>query len=218
MKDFHIDGIVPIIPTPFFEDDTPDWESLRGLIGFAHSTGASAVCLPAYASEFYKLSEEERRTAIAKAVELSAGRIPVIAQVNFASPRLVVEAALSAGKSGATAISTAVPRMMALSEKDLFRHFAHILQSVDLPFLIQDFNPGGHTVSTRIVADLHRAFPHFRYLKYCWSYAWAGSLRCAGPGFPASQSRPATRGIRHVHACIAANCLQPAEYGVVPSR
>jgi 2-keto-3-deoxy-L-arabinonate dehydratase len=87
VRDFHIDGIVPIIPTPFFGDGRPDWESLRGLIDFAHAAGVCAVCLPAYASEFYKLSEDERRDAVARAVEYAAGKVPVIAQVNFATPK-----------------------------------------------------------------------------------------------------------------------------------
>src|SRR5690242_16655855 len=69
VRDFHIDGIVPIIPTPFLGDDRPDWESLRGLVDFAHAAGACAICLPAYASEFYKLSEDERREALARAIE-----------------------------------------------------------------------------------------------------------------------------------------------------
>jgi dihydrodipicolinate synthase/N-acetylneuraminate lyase len=89
---FRIDGIVPIIPTPFFADGRPDWQSLRELIDFAHAGRNCAICLPAYASEFYKLSENERREAVARGVEYAAGRIPVIAQVNFATPHLVVEA------------------------------------------------------------------------------------------------------------------------------
>jgi dihydrodipicolinate synthase/N-acetylneuraminate lyase len=165
MRDFRIDGIVPIIPTPFFADDRPDWESLRGLIDFAHAAGNCAICLPAYASEFYKLSEGERRDAVGKAVEYAAGRIPVIAQVNFMTPRMVVESAAVAAENGATALSSAVPRLIPLGEKDLFRYFADILKSVDLPFIIQDFNPGGSTLSSTCVANLNSAFPHFRYLK-----------------------------------------------------
>jgi dihydrodipicolinate synthase/N-acetylneuraminate lyase len=165
VRDFHIDGIVPIIPTPFFGDDTPDWESLRGLIDFAHTAGACAICLPAYASEFYKLSEDERREAVARAVEYAAGKLPVIAQVNFATPQMVAQAAAVAKGNGASAICTAVPRLIALGEKDLFRYFAQILDAVELPFLIQDFNPGGITLSSRFIASLNSAFPHFRYIK-----------------------------------------------------
>ena len=165
MEELKIDGIVPIVPTPFFEDERPDWESLQPLIDFAHAAGACAVCLPAYASEFYKLSEDERREAVARAVRYSAGRIPVIAQVNFAASKLAVEAGRAARDNGARALCSAVPRTVALGEKDLFRHFAQILESIEMPFVIQDFNPGGPTLSSRFVADLHSAFPHFRYIK-----------------------------------------------------
>ena len=165
MRDFHIEGIVPVIPTPFFADGRPDWQSLRGLIDFAYAAGGCAICLPAYASEFYKLSEDERREAVARAVEYAAGRIPVIAQVNFATPHMVVEAAAAARGNGAAALCSAVPRLIPLGEDDLFRYFAQILESVELPFIIQDFNPGGVTLSSRFVANLNSAFPHFRYIK-----------------------------------------------------
>jgi dihydrodipicolinate synthase/N-acetylneuraminate lyase len=165
VRDFRIDGIVPIIPTPFFADARPDWESLRGLVDFAHAAGGCAICLPAYASEFYKLSEDERREAVARAVEYASGRLPVIAQVNFATPHLVVDAAAAARGNGATALCSAVPRLIPLGEKDLFRYFAQILESVDLPFIIQDFNPGGVTLSSRFIANLNSAFPQFHYIK-----------------------------------------------------
>ncbi len=165
MRDFHVDGIVPIIPTPFFPDGKPDWESLQRLVEFAHAAGACAICLPAYASEYYKLTEDERREAIARAVEYAGSRIPVIAQVNSAVPHTVIDAAATAAENGAVAICTAVPRVMPLREDDLFRFFARILESVQLPFLIQDFNPSGVTLSARCVANLNSAFPHFRYIK-----------------------------------------------------
>jgi 2-keto-3-deoxy-L-arabinonate dehydratase len=165
MRDLRIDAIVPIIPRPFFADDRADWESLRGLIDFAHAANACAVCLPAYASEFYKLSEVERRDAVARTVEYAAGRIPVIAQVNFMTPRMVVESGAAAAENGATALCSAVPRLIPLGEKDLFRYFADILENVELPFIIQDFSPGGPTLSSSFVAKLNSAFPHFRYIK-----------------------------------------------------
>jgi 4-hydroxy-tetrahydrodipicolinate synthase len=162
---FRIQGIVPIIPTPFTREEAVDWEALPALIDFAHSAGACAVCLPAYASEFYKLNESERAGLISQAVRHSAGRIPVIAQVNSASPAQVVEAALVAVKAGAAAINVAVPRQFPLSEADLGRYFDRILGAVDLPFVIQDFNPGGPTMTPPFIADLHRAHANLRYVK-----------------------------------------------------
>ena len=73
----RIDGIVPIVPTPFDSNEEIDFQSLRGLIDFAHAAGVCAVCLPAYASEFYKLDEAERRRVVWEAVDQAAGRIEV---------------------------------------------------------------------------------------------------------------------------------------------
>lgn len=163
--EFRVHGIVPIIPTPFTREEQVDWPSLRSLVDFACAAGACAMCLPAYASEFYKLSETERLRAVGEAVESAAGRIPVFAQVNFVSAQQAVESALEAQRSGASAIAAAVPRIFAFSESDLYRYFDRLLSSIDIPLLIQDFNPSGPTITPRFVADLHRAHPHFRWVK-----------------------------------------------------
>jgi 4-hydroxy-tetrahydrodipicolinate synthase len=164
-QSFRIDGIVPIIPTPFTREQEIAWDELPVLIEFAHVAGASAVCLPAYASEFYKLSEAERMQLVREAVTHSAGRIPVIAQVNYPSAIMAAEMAFRGQDLGATAIAATVPRLFALGEKDLFRYFERILKAIRIPLVIQDFNPGGPTVSPGFVKDLHRAYPHFRYIK-----------------------------------------------------
>ena len=161
----RIDGIVPVVPTPFTSGEEIDFVALRGLIEFAHAAGACAACLPAYASEFYKLNEVERRRVVMEAVDQAAGRIPVIAQVNYPSARQAAENARYAQEAGANAVAVAVPRLFPLAETDLFRYFDQVLRVVDIPVLIQDYNPAGQVVSARFVADLHRAYPHFRFLK-----------------------------------------------------
>ena len=165
MNGFRINGIVPIIPTPFTEDDKIDWPSLRRSVDFACAAGACAMGLPAYASEFYKLSETERLRLVSEAVQHAAGRLPVIAQVNFVSLTQAVETAREAQRTGASAIAAAVPRIFPFGEPDLYRYFDRILSSIDIPLLIQDVNPLGPTVTARFVSDLHRAHSHFRWIK-----------------------------------------------------
>jgi dihydrodipicolinate synthase/N-acetylneuraminate lyase len=164
-NEFRINGIVPIIPTPFTVEEQVDWPSFRRLVDFACAAGACAMCLPAYASEFYKLSEAERLRLVMEAVRQTAGRIPVFAQVNFVSVTQAVETAREAQKTGASAIAAAVPRMLAFGEPDLYRYFDRLLSSIDIPLLIQDVNPSGPTVTPRFVSELHRAHPHFRWIK-----------------------------------------------------
>jgi len=165
MNRFRINGIVPIIPTPFTVEEKIDWPSLRQSVDFACAVGACAMCLPAYASEFYKLSEAERLRVVSEAVQHAAGRLPVVAQVNFVSLTQAVETAREAQRTGASAIAAAVPRIFPFGEPDLYRYFDRILSSIDIPLLIQDVNPLGPTVTARFVSDLHRAHSHFRWIK-----------------------------------------------------
>jgi len=164
-KDFRIDGIVPIIPTPFHPDEEIDFDALGDLVEFAIAGGAWGVCLPAFASEFYKLSEQERQAVVLKAVEQARGRLPVIAQVNYPAARLAARVAAEMQQAGASAINVAVPRLFALPEPDLARYFGRILDAIEVPLVIQDFNPGGPSVSVEFIRDLHRAHSHFRYVK-----------------------------------------------------
>lgn len=165
MAMLKIDGVIPIIPTPFTAQGTPDWASLKSLLDFAVSGRVSAVCLPAYASEFYKLRDSERRDMVVHAVDLIQGKLPVIGQVNHVSTDYVSETARDLEKVGASAISVAVPRMFGLPERDLLRYFDRILQSISIPLLIQDFNPGGPTLSLSFLKQLRGQHAHFKYLK-----------------------------------------------------
>jgi 4-hydroxy-tetrahydrodipicolinate synthase len=162
---FVVDGIIPIIPTPFTSEDKIDFQALERLLEFAVRAGVGAVCLPAYASEFYKLRDPERRELVCRAISFLDGRLPVVAQVNHVSATYAAEAARELEGAGASAINVAVPRLIALPEGDLLRYFDRILEKITVPLIIQDFNPAGVTVSNNFVKHLHEQHPHFRYLK-----------------------------------------------------
>jgi 2-keto-3-deoxy-L-arabinonate dehydratase len=165
MATFKIDGVVPIIPTPFTREGGLDCTALARLLEFAVQAHVCGVCLPAYASEFYKLLDTERREIVCQAIHALNGRLPVVAQVNHASVAYVAEIARDLEHAGAAAISVAVPRLFGLPERDLLRYFDRILQAITVPLIIQDFNPGGATVSVGFIKSLHHQYEHFRYLK-----------------------------------------------------
>lgn len=163
--EIRIEGIVPIVPVPFLPDDRIDEESLRSVVDFCVEGGAAAVCLPAYASEFYKLTEPERVRVVQVAVEQSAGRVPVIGQANHASAGAALELARRMEEGGADMISIAAPRVFGLAEADLLRYFRRICAGLRGPLLVQDFNPGGATVGAAFARQLRADCSNFRYLK-----------------------------------------------------
>lgn len=164
--DNELVGVVPIIPTPFTETEEIDADALRSLIDFAIAGGIEAVCLPAYASEFYKLTDEEKLQVVRIAVEHAAGRIKIVAQSNHASLKIAIRLAQANVKAGADVISLAVPRIFSLPEDSLREYLSEFLQSIpDTPVLIQDFNPGGASISVEFIQSLMNENPNFKYLK-----------------------------------------------------
>jgi dihydrodipicolinate synthase/N-acetylneuraminate lyase len=161
----ELSGAVPIIPIPFDAADNIDEEALRRLVEFAATKAFSGICLPAYGSEFYKLSDEERFLVVKVAVDQAAGRLPVIAQSNHGSSRMALATARKHLENGADMISIAVPRTFALNEDDLLRFLKPILNGVNVPSLVQDHYPGGTTIGANFVARLSSECPNFRYLK-----------------------------------------------------
>jgi 4-hydroxy-tetrahydrodipicolinate synthase len=159
-------GVVPIIPTPFTEDEEIDGLGICNLIDFAVESGIEAVCLPAYASEFYKLSDEEKLYVVKVAVGHAEGRIKIVAQSNNPSLRGAVKLAQANVEAGADVISLAVPRIFSLPEESLKEYLGEFLQSIpDTPVLIQDFNPGGASISVNFIEALMNEHPNFKYLK-----------------------------------------------------
>ncbi len=160
-----LQGIVPVLPTPFGSDLSLDLGSLERIVRFCVDRGFCAVCLPAYASEFYKLDMRERYAVVETAVKTAGGGTQIIAQSNHTSTTHAAEIVRRNEALGADIISAAIPRTFDISERDVYEFAAAVLGATTLPVLLQDFNPGGPTITASTVRRLNRDFPHFRYLK-----------------------------------------------------
>lgn len=161
-----LQGIVPIIPTPFTAEEEIDEPALRNLVDFAIAGDVEAACLPAYASEFYKLTDDERQQVVKIAVDQAKGRIQIVAQSNSPSLKLAIRLAKANLAAGADIISLAVPRIFNVPETSLRQYLSSFFMAIpDTPVLVQDFNPGGSSISVQLINDLSLAHPNFKYLK-----------------------------------------------------
>ena len=161
-----ITGIVPVIPTPFdATGEKIDFDALGGLVEFALKSNAAAVCLPAYGSEFYKLTEAERHRLVEAAIAAASGRLPVIAQCNHGSPQVAATFAQRYVEAGADVVSIALPRLFPLPEAELIDFARVVCRAVPAPVLVQDFNPAGSTVGADFCRELHAQCSNFLYIK-----------------------------------------------------
>lgn len=74
-----IGGIVPVMLTPFTENDQLDLDGLQTLVEWYIANGADTLFAVCQSSEMQFLSLEERVELARRTVEFAAGRVPVIA-------------------------------------------------------------------------------------------------------------------------------------------
>ena len=148
-KPTQIDGTVPVIPTTFRQDESIDCEAIASCVRFAADCGVTAVCLPAYGSEFYKLSEPERFQVFEAAVG-AGDRVLVIGQSNHPATVRAVEIAKKNEALGADILRLCVDVGGCLSgehgvgveKRDLMTHqfsAADLAQQMDVKDV---FDPG----------------------------------------------------------------------------
>ena len=165
MGEVRLRGVVPVVPTPFRPDESIDVASLASVVDWIAGRGLAGMCLPAYGSEFYKLTEAERDQVVQVAVEANGGRVPVVAQANHPSARIAAGLARRYTGMGADVISFAIPRQFGSSDADIIEYCAAVAAATPLPILIQDFNPGGPTMGAALATEILDRCGNLRFVK-----------------------------------------------------
>lgn len=76
-------GFIPVMLTPFHDDLSVDYTTLRLLCDYYIDNGAVGLFANCLSSEMYELTEQERLEVIRTVVDQTAGRVPVVATGTF---------------------------------------------------------------------------------------------------------------------------------------
>ena len=118
-------GIFPILQTPFNAQGDLVWDDFERLCDFIARSGAHGFVWPVMASEFTVVSYPERMEGVRRAVDVVAGRIPVVIGVADTTQDAAVRLAAEAGRVGADAVITArrldAVRLLPAAYDDLHR-------------------------------------------------------------------------------------------------
>ena len=132
-----IEGILPILHTPFDANDEIDRDSLQREIDWAFEQGSDGVC-SAMVSEILRLTAEERIVLNRLIVKMTAGRGNVVASVGAESTRQAVYFAKAAHDAGCNAIMAIPPISTALPVTALQDYFSTLAEAVPVPLIVQD--------------------------------------------------------------------------------
>jgi 4-hydroxy-tetrahydrodipicolinate synthase len=131
-----LEGIFVPILTPFDKDGEIEEEALRGMIDYLLGVGISGIVPCGSTGESPYLSREEMRRVIEVVVDQVDGKAPVIAGAGTMGTRDTILQARDALEAGADAALVVTPYYFKLSNEEVFRHYAALLEAVDLSILI----------------------------------------------------------------------------------
>lgn len=158
-------GIFQILQTPFDESGDIDWASFARQIEYCVAAGVHGLVVPALASEFFTLSDGERRSVVAFAAEQIAGCLPLVVGVQGLHARLALEFAEHACQHDATALM-AMPPYLRKAPKAAVQEYFRQLARFDIPLIIQNAPaPIGTPLSPRDLVELMASEANIGYIK-----------------------------------------------------
>ena len=135
----EISGIIPIIAATFTRSGVLDEDSFQSLIRYLIATNVSALTLFGLATEFYKLTDDERarmqRLMLAETTnsETVAGIISITAH----SWEVACQHARDAEAQGVDALMLLPPYFLGPSEDAILEHLRRVIGSVKIPVIVQ---------------------------------------------------------------------------------
>ena len=147
-------GVLPIVQTPFLENDDIDFVTLQREVDWAFAQGIDGLGT-GMVSELLKLTAGERKLLAEKLVEFAAGRGPVFMGVGAESARIAVEYAVAAERAGCDAVMATPPMTTKSNEAGLVAYFRGLADAVGLPVIVQDASGYvGQAIPLKVYAEL----------------------------------------------------------------
>ena len=160
MGHMRFGGVIPANLLPFKADLSIDETAYRRHLSWlANTKGVTGITVNGHAAEVSSLSRDERRHALAIALDEVAGKVPLIAGIYTDGTQEAVELARDAKAGGAAGILVFPPTLFMwgaqVKPEMVLRHFTTIADAVDLPIVVFEYPPAsGIGYSPETLAEL----------------------------------------------------------------
>jgi 4-hydroxy-tetrahydrodipicolinate synthase len=151
--------------TPFKEDGEINYEKAAELADFLSENGSDAIVLAGTTGESPTLSDDEKLNLFSRIKKTIGGKIKIIAGTGSNSTEHSIFLTKEAEKCGVDGIMLVVPYYNKPSQEGLYRHFAAIAESTELPVMLYNI-PGRSAVNMTAETTLRLAqIPNIRAVK-----------------------------------------------------
>lgn len=133
----HLSGVLPVFQTPYFADESLDFQTLEREIHWLYDRGADGIVM-AMVSEILRLSTSERMQLAEQACKFGGQRGAVVISVGAESTHSACALARHAEQAGADALMAIPPVSIAVGEDELRAYYEKLLACTSLPIIVQD--------------------------------------------------------------------------------
>ena len=161
----RLEGVFPIVATPFREDGSADVADLRRVVEFVVEAGVDGVVFPGVASECETLDAAERRELVAAVAAAVANRVPFIVGVSAPDGQAAAAHAGQARAVGAAAVMAMAPATMRERFDAQVAYYRRIADE-RVPIVLQNApSPPGCGLPPERIAEIVDAVPAIQYVK-----------------------------------------------------
>jgi 4-hydroxy-tetrahydrodipicolinate synthase len=159
-----LQGVLPILPTPFSDDGAVDERSLRRVIDFELDVGVHGVSVLGFMGEAHRLSNAERRQVVSTVVDQAGGAFPTWVGVLAFGAAGAIEQGLEAQELGAEGVFVAPIGVQ--NDQVIFDYYAEVAGALEIPVAIHDFPESFRTIlSPALIARMANEIDGVRYIK-----------------------------------------------------
>jgi 4-hydroxy-tetrahydrodipicolinate synthase len=158
-------GVIAALLLPRDEAGLPEWDEFERLVSFLCSRGVAGVCVNGATGEYARATPEERRTAIAIACRVAAGRAFVIAGEGAACAQAAIRNLREAEAAGAHAHLVPPPCFFHYRDDDIEAYYRAVAAAAERPVFIYNLPAFLTGVSCPTVVELLRTEPRIAGIK-----------------------------------------------------
>jgi 4-hydroxy-tetrahydrodipicolinate synthase len=134
-------GSLVALITPMRQDGSVDEKAYAEFVDWQIKEGTHGVVPVGTTGESPTLSHAEHRRVVEIAIEVAAGRVPVIAGAGSNSTEEAIALTRHAKEAGADAALVVTPYYNKPTQEGMFLHYTAIADAVDLPIIIYNIPP-----------------------------------------------------------------------------
>ncbi|MEH7011350.1 4-hydroxy-tetrahydrodipicolinate synthase [Neobacillus niacini] len=141
--------VLTAMVTPFDQHGEIDYNATRTLVNYLIANGTDGLVVAGTTGESPTLTTEEKIALFKFVVEVSAGRVHVIAGTGSNNTRASISLTKQAEEAGVDGIMLVTPYYNKPSQEGLFQHFKAIAEATSLPVMLYNI-PGRSVVNMSV--------------------------------------------------------------------